>query len=802
MRSPWTPVAAVAFIATASSVGTQQVRGVVSDASGAPLPGVLMQLLDSASRVVAQGLSGDRGAYRLRAPVQGAYVVRSLRIGFRPTASETLTLGTERELTHDVALASIALHLDTVRVSGRASCRIARDSALQSFRVLEQARSAIIAAGLLEQAARWEITRVLFEQTANLASARPPLRRTEWRSGAVTEPWKTVPSDSLHANGYIGRDADSIVYRAPGLDALSSEDFLGDHCFRLAASANPAEIGIAFEPSPARRKLPELNGTLWLDRSTAQLRRLTFRYVNAPLAEQARGAEGELRFARVADGAWVISRWAIRMPMLELQHREELPVRRAPRAEREVAVAGYREVGGELISVRSGADTVWRHAPVMIAGRVADSTGRAVPGARIVVDAARRDVVADTDGRFEIGGVPSGDIALEVHSAALDSLGTFVRMPATVFDTTSDLDVRLPTPASVLRAMCGSAFATGSATGGSGIALVSLQAQDAVVNLSRAKATIEWLSADGTPHWVNARPDREGVAHFCGVPVRQTLILSVSADSFAAPTAQLRIPDDRRVVRAQMVLDPAVAVGAIFAGAVVRDSSDVPIPVVEIVFPELAKSQLTSERGLFRLRDIPAGTHRLLVRKMGYGPVDTAIVIRAGETIQRRIVLARITTLQQVVVTVSTTEPRMRDFEENRRIGLGHFLTRADLAKIEGASLEQALAQVPGLHLVHPTGSSYPGAYVARARGRNSLGCTPVWLEGYKPDCGCFAQVYLDDVPLFTGRENGEVPDINRFSPGQLEAVEYYASAAQTPGKYNGLNSTCGVLVLHTRRPR
>ena len=45
-----------------------------------------------------------------------------------------------------------------------------------------------------------------------------------------------------------------------------------------------------------------------------------------------------------------------------------------------------------------------------------------------------------------------------------------------------------------------------------------------------------------------------------------------------------------------------------------------------------------------------------------------------------------------------------------------------------------------------------------------------------------------------------EVPNINRFSPMDLEAVEYYASAAQTPARYSGLNSQCGVLVLHTRR--
>jgi hypothetical protein len=801
-----TLIAVTAVLAAAMPLDAQQLRGVVSDASGAPVPGVLLQLLDSASRVVAQGLSGDHGAYRLRAPVSGAFVVRSLRIGFRPTFSEPLRLDAASDLAYDVTLTGIAIHLDTVRVSGRATCRIAQDTALQSFRALEQARSAIIATSLPDASARWSVTSVLFERIFDTTSVRPVRQRHEWWSGVVKEPWKSVPSDSLHSNGYIVGAGDSVVYRAPGLDALASDDFLEDHCFRLAASANPAEIGIAFEPSPARRKTPEISGTLWLDRTTAQLQRLTYGYVNAPLRAQERSARGELHFARVSNGGWVITRWSVHMPSLELSRPWRLTKQRLAKAPPELVVSGYREVGGELMSVSGDADTLWRHTPVTISGVVADSTGNAVPGARVVTEAAERGAVADSYGRFAVRSVLPGDLALEVHTAALDSLSTFVRSSATIFDSTSDLDLRIPTPESVVRAMCGSAFANSSAKGGTGIALVSLTADYARANLSRAKATIEWLSPDGTPHWVDARPDREGIAHFCGVPVRQTLILSASVDTIAAPTAQLRIPDDRRVVRTEMVLDPTVKVGAIFTGAVVRDSTNDPVPGAEVVIPELKKSQTTSERGLYRLRDIPAGAHRVIVRKMGYGPVDTTVAFRAGETMQRRIVLGRVTALPEVVVTTSAAppDPRMRDFEENRRVGLGHFLTRNDLDNIGNGPLQQALAQLPGLAMAHnKSGSS--AMFVTSARGVRSLGNGGKYylLEGDTTHySGCYAAVYLDNVPLFWGKEGSEVPDINRFTPSSLEAVEYYASGAQTPTRYSTLNSQCGVLVLHTRRPQ
>jgi len=69
------------------------------------------------------------------------------------------------------------------------------------------------------------------------------------------------------------------------------------------------------------------------------------------------------------------------------------------------------------------------------------------------------------------------------------------------------------------------------------------------------------------------------------------------------------------------------------------------------------------------------------------------------------------------------------------------------------------------------------------------------------PGCGgCYPPVYLDDMVLYNGDEGGVVPDLSTFAPHQLEAVEYYKSAAQTPLKYSRLNSQCGVLVLHSRR--
>ena len=64
---------------------------------------------------------------------------------------------------------------------------------------------------------------------------------------------------------------------------------------------------------------------------------------------------------------------------------------------------------------------------------------------------------------------------------------------------------------------------------------------------------------------------------------------------------------------------------------------------------------------------------------------------------------------------------------------------------------------------------------------------------------GCYAQVWLDNRLVNSGLPT-EPFDVNSIAPDQIEAVEWYASAAQTPSRYAKLNSSCGVLVIHTRR--
>src|SRR5262249_47727749 len=115
--SPASVIVAASLIAT--TAGAQTLRGVVVDAGDRPISGVVITLVDSASTVAARGLTNDRGEFRLTAAKDGAYQVRTLRIGFRPTVSDRLSLQKSTEVSKRIVLTDVPVVLDTVRATSQ-----------------------------------------------------------------------------------------------------------------------------------------------------------------------------------------------------------------------------------------------------------------------------------------------------------------------------------------------------------------------------------------------------------------------------------------------------------------------------------------------------------------------------------------------------------------------------------------------------------------------------------------------------------------------------------------------------------
>jgi hypothetical protein len=456
-----------------------------------------------------------------------------------------------------------------------------------------------------------------------------------------------------------------------------------------------------------------------------------------------------------------------------------------------------------------------------IRGTVVDSaSGKGVAGARVAIGGTTLQAVADSLGRFTISNAPSGDQVLAIHTPSLDSLNAGYSAPVTVTAGTTSVAVRVPSALLIAGSACG---ARGYGSGG--ILLGRLRVDgDSTASLAgtvsaewgpRASASTAQRTDDS--RWSSAMADARGRFALCGVPLDSALTLKAVTER-ASGESSARVPASARFARTEIVLRKEIATTATFAG-LVTDSASKPISGVQITLPDLGKGTATDEQGAFVLRDIPVGAQRVVARHVGYGPVESQLTFAGGQTIQRHITLTRSTTLDSVVVTERASDRVLNDFEVNRKLGLGHFLTRAELAKVESQTLGTVLTSVPGARV--STVGSYAwigsGRHIALSLpGKNAngtdTGLDPGDITKNAPLWDCYALVYMDDHVVWRGQKYRQPPgqsppyrweplfDLNTIPVTSIEAIEFYASAAQTPMKYAALDSQCGVLVIHTLR--
>lgn len=774
-------VAALALIPAA--LDAQGVRGSVADAGGVPIPGVVVQLIGADSGIAARALTDAEGRFLVVAQRAGTYRVRTLRIGFRPVTSEPIALGAGQEVPRQVAMAAVSLGLDTVRVGGRNACGQAANAGTMTLALYEQARAAITATSISGIQRGVTARRVVYTQLFDAAGFRTVSASSDVFTQPLAQPWPSEPPENLHRYGYIVVDPDSTAYRAPGLDMLASSYFFEDHCFRLTKGREDSELGIEFTPTAERKKLADIRGTMWMDRATAQLKRIEFRYSNPENPDLESGARGEIDFVRLATGAWGVAKWSIRMPVLAIGVNATRGFGVAAGAESRVRIVNIRQSGGELALVTAGADTLYARPPLTLTGTVTDSaTGRDVAGARLELAGTALVATSERNGRFSMTGVLPGEYTLNVRTPALDSLGIGNEMAVSVTDGKTPLRVRVPTAQQIVAAFCGAARAR---TEIPGIVVGAVHGRDGAAAPPNARVTVEWNDiTTGDARSADVRADDSGNFRVCGVALHAPLVMRAVADSLASAPVATAVSADQRMARVELVLDRAAGASGVLMGAVV-DSAGNAVIGAEVTLPDLGLSRPSDGRGAFRIGEIPAGKHKVVVRKLGFGPMNAELEFATFETLQRRVVLNRVTTLDEVRVTATMYDRLMTEFDANRKVGLGTFFSPEFLRANETRKLSDLLIGANGVK-IQPSGMN-------KAIAVSSRRC----LDYSSPLCiPCPMAVYLDGV-LF---DRWETQDINQFSLTGLEAVEVYAGRAQAPAKYAGLREHCGVIVIHTRR--
>jgi uncharacterized protein involved in tellurium resistance len=366
----------IAALAAPGALGAQTVRGQLTDSvTRAPLPGAFLTLVDAHGVEKARTITNGAGEFLLTASAPGVYRLRSKRIGFRPYVSPSLTLTAGGTISYNAVVDPIPVALAQIVVQGERQCDVEAGASVAA--VWEEVHEALAAVSWTSRDPAYWYAIVRFERETS-PGGRPRGPDSTWRDDGFRKvPIQSAPPDQLERYGFVVVDQGGWTYHGPDADELISNEFLRTHCFETKSGRGETAglIGLAF--APARdRTLPDITGTLWIDRNTAMLHHLDFSYAHLPEDLVAPRAGGRVAFMRVPSGAWIVRDWVIRMPVAEMRQR---PMAMGTAAE----VVAFMETGGSALEIKTRSGTIVYRSDSLAAMLAAAPTAGPVPSSTI-----------------------------------------------------------------------------------------------------------------------------------------------------------------------------------------------------------------------------------------------------------------------------------------------------------------------------------------------------------------------------------------------------------------------------------
>jgi len=452
-----------------------------------------------------------------------------------------------------------------------------------------------------------------------------------------------------------------------------------------------------------------------------------------------------------------------------------------------------------LLSASLGAQKAGR-----IEGTITDSI-HAAPLANANVLAVRIEpepsvssgAMTDARGRYHIDSLAAGRYMVEFASPLLDSLEIALppREASVAQGQVTRIDFSLPSGQTLRLAACpGLALDKGT-----GAVVGRLSDADTDRPLAGAKVVVAWhdLSIDRktmTPsigeRTGTVTSDSLGRYRLCGVPTGDWIVIQVQADGRSGSAVRLQVPDSAGVVVRHLSLSaasarpipdsasasaadtapPPLLTGTASVAGVVRGVGGLSLSGAQVRVIGARGTTLSDERGRFELRDLPAGTQVLEVRRIGYLLAQQPVELRATRAVSQDVRLQRIVTLDSMRVLAQRS--RYPEFEQRRRMnGFGTFLTSEEIARRTSFETSDLFRMIPGFRVA---------GFGLDAKVYSSRGVTS--LTG-----PCQPNIVIDGMP---GQE------INLIHPTSIGAMEVYRAGQPTPVQYD---RGCGAIVIWSR---
>ena len=252
-------------------------------------------------------------------------------------------------------------------------------------------------------------------------------------------------------------------------------------------------------------------------------------------------------------------------------------------------------------------------------------------------------------------------------------------------------------------------------------------------------------------------------------------------------------------------------------GLVQEDSTSLAVHGAEIILIDTLGNSvgmvITDRDGRFEMSP-PAGRYSFQALRMGFAPTVTPelAVPENGPTINLTILLPTERVVLDPVVISGERQPfapgPLRGFYERKRRGWGIQIAREEIEERAPGQVTDIFRNLPGVRV---TGGGQNGATVQMVGQTPRLDATAyssfdiiramgnpgAQSEGAISRAGaCPVTYYIDGIKFVPGPGgiNGEI------GVSEIEAVEVYRRASETPADFLDSDSRCGVVVIWTKR--
>ncbi|HEX2206731.1 MAG TPA: carboxypeptidase-like regulatory domain-containing protein, partial [Longimicrobium sp.] len=287
-------------------------------------------------------MADSLGRFAITAREPGRYTLLAERVGYASLQPDTITLADSLQV--QLRAGSRRVALPALTAQARSRCAAFMEPNPQTAVVWEEARKALASAALVEESGAYEFTWRLDRRDLRLRGTGVMDHRA-WVRSSTGSAFVTLPPEMLVDGGYVQPDADSLILYGIGAAVVLSDVFRQRHCFGLR-DGGEERVGLEFVPIRTAGR-PDVRGVLWLDRATSELRTLEFTYTGLTFRGPVERLGGELEFRQLPNGAWIVSRWVIRGPLLTRNadwELAEIPMAR-------FRIRALRETSGQVLSI-------------------------------------------------------------------------------------------------------------------------------------------------------------------------------------------------------------------------------------------------------------------------------------------------------------------------------------------------------------------------------------------------------------------------------------------------------------------